>query len=218
MLVIKEESGNAVEIATQALKNNQIICFATETVYAIACDASSDIAVAKLYEIKKRDVKKPIAVFVKDLAMAKKILDFNSIEDKIAQNFMPGMITLILDKKTKATQKLSPKQRISVSPLLNNNENNLGLRIPNHQFCLKLLRNFDGVIAATSANISNQEDSSSFMQVKKYFDNKVDLIIDGGNCQHKMSSTVLRINGDQINILREGLITQNQIINSLWAK
>ena len=151
MLVIKEELENAAEIATRALKNNQIICFATETVYAIACDASSDIAVAKLYEIKKRDIKKPIAVFVKDLAMAKEFLDFNSIEDKIAQNFMPGMITLILNKKTNSEQELS------VSPLLNNNENNLGLRIPNHQFCLKLLRNFGGVIAATSANISNQE-------------------------------------------------------------
>jgi L-threonylcarbamoyladenylate synthase len=212
MLVIKEELENAAEIATRALKNNQIICFATETVYAIACDASSDIAVAKLYEIKKRDIKKPIAVFVKDLAMAKEFLDFNSIEDKIAQNFMPGMITLILNKKTNSEQELS------VSPLLNNNENNLGLRIPNHQFCLKLLRNFGGVIAATSANISNQEEASGFSQVKKYFDNKVDLIIDGGICRHKMSSTVLRVNGDQINVLREGLITQNQIINSLWVK
>jgi len=212
MLVIKEELENAAEIAAQALKNNQIICFATETVYAIACDASNDIAVEKLYEIKKRDIKKPIAVFVKDLAMAKEFLDFNSIENKIAQNFMPGMITLVLNKKTNLEQK------IPVSQLLNNNENTLGLRIPNHQFCLKLLRNFGGVIAATSANISSQKAASSFVQVKKYFDNKVDLIIDGGICQHKMSSTVLRINGDQINVLREGLITKNQIINSLWTK
>jgi L-threonylcarbamoyladenylate synthase len=209
MLTIKEQSANAAEIATRALKNNQVICFATETVYALACNASSDIAVAKLYEIKKRDIKKPIAVFVKDLATAKEFLNFNPTEDKIAQNFMPGMITLVLDKKA------SFEQKISVSSLLNNNENNLGLRIPNHQFCLKLLQTFDGIIAATSANISNQEDATNFVQAEKYFDNKIDLIIDGGVCQHKMSSTVLKINGDQIHILREGPITKNQIINLL---
>lgn len=205
MLVITEQSQNAAEIAAQALKNNQVICFATETVYALACDTTSDIAVARLYEIKKRNPKKPIAVFIKDLKTAEKFLNFNDIEKKIAQNFMPGMITLILDKKPNSL----------VSPLLNNNENTLGLRIPNHKFCLELLKNFDGVIAATSANISDQKEAIDYLQAVKYFKNKVDLIIDGGVCQHKMASTVLKINGDKIDILREGPITKNQIQNFL---
>ncbi len=209
MIIITEQSENAAEIAAQALKNNQIICFATETVYALACDASSDIAVAKLYKIKDRDIKKPIAIFVRDLSMARKFLKFNPIEDKIAENFIPGMITLVLDKKTNLDQE------ISVSPLLNNGDNSLGLRIPNHKFCLKLLAAFDGVIAATSANISNQESAINSLQVRKYFGDKIDLIIDGGICQYKISSTVLRVNDNQINILREGLITQNQINNLL---
>jgi L-threonylcarbamoyladenylate synthase len=205
MKVIKEQSANATKIAAQALKNNQIICFATETVYALACDASSDIAVARLYEIKKRDTKKPIAVFVKDLAAAQKLLSFNATEKKIAANFMPGMITLVLNKK----------DGTNISPLLNNNENSLGLRIPNHQFCLELLAAFDGTIAATSANISDQKEATSFLEAAEYFEDKIDLIIDGGICQHKIASTVLRCENNQINILRQGLITKNQINNLL---
>jgi L-threonylcarbamoyladenylate synthase len=209
MLIISQHSDNAAENAAKALRNNQIICFATETVYALACNASSDIAVANLYKIKERDTKKPIAVFAKDLTTAQKFLNFNPVENKIAQSFMPGMITLILDKKT------TSDQEILVSALLNNNESNLGLRIPNHQFCSKLLTTFDGIIAATSANISHQESATDAAQVKKYFENKIDLIIDGGVCQRKMPSTVLKVNGDQINIIREGPITQDQINNSL---
>ncbi len=205
MLVIKEKSKNAAEIAASALKNHQVICFATETVYALACDASSDLAVARLYEIKKRDAKKPIAVFIKDLETAKKFLNFNALESKITQNFMPGMITLILEKKPNS----------SVSPLLNNNQNTLGLRIPNHKFCLELLANFDGIIAATSANISDQKEATNYSQAANYFENKIDLIIDGGDCQHKMASTVLRVIDDQIEILRQGPITKNQLNNLL---
>ncbi len=205
MKIIKEDSPNAPQIAAEALRNNQIICFATETVYALACNASSDQAVLGLYQTKKRDPKKPIAVFAKDLLVAQKFLNFNQIERKIAEHFMPGMITLVLDKNNNQ----------NISPLLNNNENSLGLRIPNHQFCLKLLSAFDGIIAATSANISDKEAATNFLEAKQYFEDKIDLIIDGGICQHKVASTVLRVRESQINILRQGLITKDQINNSL---
>ena len=188
MKIITQQLTNAAEIASGALKNNQVICFATETVYALACNASSDIAVARLYEIKKRNLKKPIAVFARDLELAEKFLNFNDIEKKIAKNFMPGMITLVLNKKADS----------NISPLLNNNENSLGLRIPNHQFSLKLLATFNGAIAATSANISDQKEATSFLEAEEYFKDKIDLIIDGGVCQHKIASTVLRVDDNQI--------------------
>jgi L-threonylcarbamoyladenylate synthase len=219
MLVIKETLDNAAEIGAEALKNNQVICFATETVYALACDATSDVAVKRLYKIKQRDMKKPIAVFVKNLEAAKEFLNFNEIENKIAENFMPGMITLILNKKIIPNQNIKYRQNIKdgvlISSFLNKNENTLGLRIPDHKFCLELLKNFNGVIAATSANISKEAAAIDFEQVKQYFSDKIDLIIDGGICKNKLSSTVLKVDDDQINILRQGLITKSQILNSL---
>lgn len=204
MKIVKQNDPGATKIAAEILKNDGIICFATETVYALACNGSSDIAVAKLYKVKQRDLKKPVAVFVKNLATAKKFFHFNKIEEAIAKKFMPGMITMVLKKKTTA------KQKIKVSLLLNNNDQNLALRIPDHQFCLELLNEFDGIIAATSANLSNQPAAVDFTQSLQYFQNKIDLIIDGGVCVHKIASTVLKV-GDGIKIIRPGVITKNQL-------
>ena len=205
MLIIKESSKNAIATVAKILRDNGVVCFATETVYGLACNANSDLAVEKLYRIKERDLQKPVAVFVKDLIVAKRFLKFNSLENKIAQNFMPGMITLVLEKK------ITNNQQIFVSPLLNNGNSSLGLRIPNHQFCLKLLNTFDGIIAVTSANISNCKSATSLKDVTKYFQDKVDLIVDGGVCEYKIASTVLKVENNQINILREGLINKELI-------
>jgi len=206
MLIIKESNKNSIANVIKTLKNDGVVCFATETVYALACNASSNLAVEKLYRIKERDLKKPIAVFVKDLIVAKKFLKFNSLENKIAKNFMPGMITLVLEKKMTDSQ-------LFVSPLLNKGDNSLGLRIPNHQFCLELLNAFDDIIAVTSANISNQEAITNPDNVIKYFHDKIDLVVDGGVCEYKIASTVLSIQNNQINILREGLISKDLIKN-----
>lgn len=203
--ILKESDKSAVKVASEVLKNDGIICFATETVYAIACNGASDLAVKKIYKIKKRDENKPIAVFVSDIKTAKEFLEFNELEEKIAKKLMPGMITMILKQKLKTDSKIKP------SKVLNDGKQDLGLRIPDHEFCLKLLSEFGGVIAATSANLSGEEPAIDFEMVKKYFSGLVDLIIDGGVCSHKIASTVLKIENDKIKIVREGLIDKNQL-------
>jgi L-threonylcarbamoyladenylate synthase len=203
--ILKESDESAIKVAIEILKNDGIICFATETVYAISCNASSDIAVAKLYQLKKREEDKPIAVFVSDIKTAKKFLEFNDLEEKISKKFMPGMITMILKQKPNQISKIKP------SLLLNKGKKNLGLRIPDHAFCLKLLSEFGGIIAASSANESFKDPAIDFASAKKYFAGKVDLIIDGGICSHKIASTILKIENDKIKIVREGLIGKNQL-------
>lgn len=200
MIIINEDNPAAVQIAVQKLKAGEIICFATETVYALACDATNDLAVGKLYQLKGRDAKKPIAVFAKDLAVAENFLQFSDVEKKLAQRLMPGAITLILQKRAS-----------SISKLLNNNSAELGLRIPDHKFSLNLLNAFDGIIAATSANITNEAAAINCAQVKNYFGEKIDLIIDGGTCLNKIASTVLKIDGKNAKILRPGAVLEQQI-------
>ncbi|MFT5703295.1 MAG: L-threonylcarbamoyladenylate synthase [Rickettsiales bacterium] len=205
-IILKESDPKALKMASEILKNDGIVCFATETVYAVACNAGSDLASKRLYEIKNRDPKKPIAVFVKNLTEVKRIFYLSKEEETIAKNFMPGMITLILKKK-----KIDKKM---ISSVLNNDDQNLGIRIPNHKFCLKLLNEFDGIIAATSANPSQKDPAINFFLATKYFMNKVDLIIDGGVCDHKIASTVLKVEGG-IQVIREGLVTKNQLEQSI---
>ncbi|MFT6106663.1 MAG: L-threonylcarbamoyladenylate synthase [Rickettsiales bacterium] len=205
MKKIKECDPQAATLVAKVLKNDGVVCFATETVYALTCNAVSDKAVAKLYAIKKRDPEKPISVFVKDIKMAEKFLHFNKIEKEISAKFMPGMITLVLKKKN------TDNLELRISPLLSKSEN-LGLRIPDHKFCLDLLNEFDGIIAATSANPSGKDSAINFNQAWDYFNGKVDLIIDGGICVHKIASTVLKVDGG-IKIIRSGSITKNQLEN-----
>jgi L-threonylcarbamoyladenylate synthase len=201
-MIIHQDNNDAHYIASRILKEGGVICFATETVYALACDAGSDVAVQKLYNLKKRNPIKPISVMVGDLEVARKFLEINPAEEKIANSFMPGSITLVLKKKDRATNKLL------ISEFLNSGKNTLGLRIPNHKFSLVLLREFGGIMAATSANISAKTPAISFSSALEYFDDNVDLIIDGGVCCDKIPSTVLKVDGpdNKINIIRNGKI------------
>jgi len=190
-----------IKKACKILNEGGVICFATETVYALACDATNDQAVAKLYAIKKRDKKKPIAIFAQNIEQAQEFLHFDPAEKALAQNFMPGALTLILQKKCDA---------VKISPFLNEDDKNIGLRIPNHQFSLALLENFNKPIAATSANLSSLPPAVNFEEAQKKFANKANLIIDGGECAHKIASTVVKID-DDLQILREGALPAKKL-------
>ncbi|MDA0902049.1 MAG: L-threonylcarbamoyladenylate synthase, partial [Proteobacteria bacterium] len=201
MLIINQDDKSAIAQALQTLNSSGIIAFPTETVYGLACDAKDDKAVQKLYDLKQRDAQKPIAVFAKNLTLAKKFFAFNQLEEQLAARFMPGGITLILKRKFPADQ------QYKISPLLNRNGEDIGLRIPDHPFCLKLLNEFgDGLIAATSANITEHKAAICAADVMNYFQDKIDLITDGGICKYSTASTVLCASNNKVEILREGLI------------
>jgi len=195
-----------IDKAVQILKNGGVISFATETVYALACDASNDKAIQRIYQLKNRSQNKPIAILVKNLSTAKKFLLINKIEEKIAKKFMPGPLTIIVKKKAAA----------NLSPLLNNGADEIGFRIPDDDFSLKLLKKFNGIIAATSANISDQNPAINNLEVENIFGKKIDLIIDGGTCKDKVASTVIMVTKNhQIKIIRKGLIKKQQLENEI---
>lgn len=197
MQVINEKDPKAIELACEFLRQGKIISFATDTVYGIAADASNFKAVEKLYKLKNRDDKKPIAIFLKDLAAAKKIFLFDEISEKIAQNFLPGKLTLVLETKSKTASGLA-------SNLNKNQDNFLGFRIVDNFFITNLFKNFDGILAVTSANLTNQNAAKSAAEVEKYFTD-LDLVIDGGICVFE-PSTVAKISNKKITILRQGPI------------
>ncbi len=199
MQIIKESDLNSVDLACDFLAAGKIIAFATDTVYGLAVDASNSNAVEALYKLKKRDEKKPIAIFVKDLEAAKKIFFFDEISTKLATKFLPGSLTLVLETKAEAVSGLA----------LNLNQNNnkfLGFRVIDNDFIQNLLKKFDGILAVTSANESSQKSARSAEEVEKYFKySQLDLLIDGGISKQETASTVVKITDGKVTILRQGL-------------
>ena len=201
MHIVNESEKNAVALACDFLRAGKIISFATDTIYALAVDASNVKAVEALYKIKNRDEKKPIAIFVKDLAAAEKIFFFDEIVEKIAEKNLPGSLTLVLKTKFQNSDKIAPN-------LNQGGDGFLGFRIPDHTFTKKLLAEFDGILAATSANFSAQKPALSAAEVEKYFaDSDLDLLVDGGKSAQQIASTVAKISDKKITILRQGSLT-----------
>ncbi len=195
--IVDDEIDEVVNI----IKNDGIIVFPTETVYGIGGNALSCNVVNKIYDIKKRPRQKALTIMVKNMQEIKKYAYItNEIEEKIIKNFMPGPITLILKKKEN-----------SMLDLVTSDNSTIGIRIPNNVIIEKILNKCEVPIAAPSANISGEPSSINLESIIKDFDGKVDALIDGGECKEKISSTIVRVDNGEIKILREGVITLNDI-------
>lgn len=185
-------------LANNSLRAGKIISFATDTVYGLAVDASNFNAVEDLYKIKNREKNKPIAIFLKNLEEAKKLFYFDEAAERISKKFLPGSLTLVLKTRPKAASLLA-------SNLNQNNDGFLGFRILDQKFTQDLLEKFGGIIAVTSANPAGKKPSINSSEVKKYFGD-IDLVIDGGTCEKKIASTVVKIFNNKIEILRQGSV------------
>ncbi len=181
------------------LENDGVIITETDTVPAIICNALSENAVKKIYTIKQREAKKPLAIFCSDIKMARSYLHFDKINQAVIKHYCPGPITLIFEKKAGA----------GLAPSLNLNNNTIGLRIPNHKFLLELLKKTKQPLAATSANISNVTLNPT--NIKQTFDGLVEFIGLDETKEIYMASSVFAIKGTKIELLRSGPISKQSI-------
>ncbi len=196
MLKIKESDPAALNLACEALHAGKIISFATDTVYGLAVDACNFKAVEALFALKKRDPKKPVAIFLKDLDAAKKIFYFDKVAEKIAEKFFTDSLTLILEVKPQAASSLASNLNL-------NDEKFLGFRIVNHNFVKNLLDKFGGILAVTSANPSEKKAATSAAEVEEYFANtNLDLLVDGSKSKNQTASTVIKILDGKPQVLR----------------
>ena len=203
MLVIKENNEKSLDLVISSLKSGNLVCFPTETVYALACDATNPNAIEKIYNLKRRDKSKPIAVFFKNLQTASNYLEIpkegeiSGIDiNYIVNNMMPGPVTLVCGTKNNSDYKLA--ENIS-------NNGKLGFRIPDHKFCLDLLNLYDMPIAATSANISGEQSAITVEEILESIGSEVDIIIDGGKSLIGVPSTVIDVSEKPFKLLRGDL-------------
>lgn len=189
-----------IDTALDLLRHAGVVAIPTETVYGLAADASNPDAVKKIYHIKGRPASHPLIVHVDS---AKKLTEWAvNIPDTaytLAKHFWPGPLTFILSK----------------APWVNNvvtgGQNTIGLRCPNHPLTLTLLNQFDGGVAAPSANRFGHISPTKPEHVMAEFKTDVDLILDGGQCDVGIESTIVDLTGSELRILREGIISAKMI-------
>ncbi|GDX36108.1 threonylcarbamoyl-AMP synthase [Alphaproteobacteria bacterium] len=197
MLVINENTLESTKIACQFLREGKVIAIPTDTVYGLAVDATNSQAVNRLYQLKKRAIDKPIAIFLKDKNQIKKIFTDNNLLDKISEEYLPGKLTIV--------SKLRDNLQINLANNLNlNDQNYLGFRIVESFFVKKLFEQFNSVLAVSSANLSGQKVAISADEIIDNFDD-VDLVI-SGKILDNQASTVIKIEGDNYSIIRQGQI------------
>ena len=178
------------------LDNDGIIVFPTDTVYGIGCNCFSTKAIKKIFIYKNRPNNKPINVLTnnyrKILSVAKEI---KPKEKELINKYMPGALTIILKKNE------------AVPSLLTANLDTVGVRIPSNSIALKILESINYPLATTSANISGEESGIKLADFEVNFADKVDAIIDGGESELKVASTIVQVDDkDNVKILRQGTL------------
>ena len=168
---------------------DEIIVFQTDTVYGVGCLINSKIGVKKIYEIKKREKKNPLAILCANINQVKTLVyDFESSE-RLAKNHWPGALTLIYKKKD------------IVGDFITSNKDTVGVRIPSDNIALNILEKF-GPMAVTSLNISSEPAILNYEDVLK-FNSEVDYIIEGTDLS-SISSTVYDVVNKKV--LRQGTV------------
>lgn len=193
-------SSDAIQEAARLLQENEVVAFPTETVYGLGGNAYSDEAIEKIFHAKGRPSDNPLIVHIYS---KKQLLDIAQHVPKIAEplidSFWPGPLTIIFPK----TEAVSEKATAGLSTV--------AVRMPDHPVALALLEKADIPIAAPSANRSGKPSPTTAQHVLEDLRDKIAGVVDGGKTDVGVESTVIDVTGPQIEILRPGGITREQI-------
>lgn len=189
-----------IHAAVAALRRGEVIGLPTETVYGLAADATQVDAVRRIFALKGRPADHPLIVHV---AGAEALETWTSapspLAKRLADAFWPGPLTLILPRSAR------------VPDVVTGGQDTVGLRCPDHPVALALLREFGGGLAAPSANRFGRISPTSAAHVRAEFPSGVDIVLDGGDCEVGIESTILDLSSDTPRILRPGRISAGQI-------
>jgi L-threonylcarbamoyladenylate synthase len=189
-----------IEAAARALRQGKLVAFPTETVYGLGADAENPQAVGRVFAVKGRPVNHPLIVH---LAHADDLERWAArvpeSARKLAAAFWPGPLTLLLPRSGRVPLETT------------GGLDSVGLRVPAHPVALELLRAFGGGVAAPSANRFGRVSPTRVEHVATDLGDDVDVLLDGGECEVGVESTILDVTGDVPVLLRPGAITIEQI-------
>ncbi|MCB0751821.1 MAG: threonylcarbamoyl-AMP synthase, partial [Ignavibacteriae bacterium] len=195
-----EATTENINSAVQVLKDGGLVAFPTETVYGIGANGFDPIAVAKIFEVKKRPAFNPLILHISSIEMLDKVAEYSNSKIKfLIDKFWPGPLTLIL-----------PKKEI-VPYIVTSGLETVAVRMPNNKVALELISKLGKPIAAPSANSFSRLSPTKAEHVVNQLGENIDIILDGGNCQVGVESTIIEILEDKQLILRPGGIPTEEI-------
>jgi L-threonylcarbamoyladenylate synthase len=185
----------AVRRATELLRAGEVVALPTETVYGLAANALDEKAVAKIFQIKGRPANNPIIVHIASVEMAKRcVTAWPNPAEKLAWAFWPGPLTLVLPCAKE------------IPGMVTADGKTVGVRWPGHPFIQAVIRECGFPLAAPSANLSGRVSPTNAEHVRKQLGDKISLIVDGGQSQVGIESTVLDLTMSPPQVLRPGMI------------
>jgi len=187
------------------LKAGGLVVYPTDTLYGLGADPFNDSAVKKVFLTKNRPFDMPLSIAVSDVRMLESVAVVNDSARRLIAKFLPGPLTILLTKKP------------SVSDLLSSGDNQIGIRIPAHPLALKLIKKV-GPITSTSANLHSKPDPTTIDMAKKDLGSSVDLYIDCGKTKHQLGSTIVDVSEGDVEIVRAGVISKEEIVHALSGR
>ncbi|HKY00574.1 MAG TPA: L-threonylcarbamoyladenylate synthase, partial [Steroidobacteraceae bacterium] len=189
-----------IEEAVALLNAGELVAFPTETVYGLGADASNPAAVARIFAAKGRPTTHPLIVHLSGFAAARDwASELPGAAARLAEAFWPGPLTLVLPKSAR------------VSAAVTGGQSSVALRAPAHPVARALLAAFGRGIAAPSANRYGRISPTRAADVREELGTSVALVLDGGDCEVGLESTIVACLGGRVTLLRPGSVSRSQI-------
>lgn len=193
-----------IDVIIELLKNDSfVMAVPTDTVYGLVCNANDENAVKKIYSIKKREKNKPLSLFLKNTNELKKYVDceLTSNIKKILDTYWPGKLTVIFKKKKK------------LYDYITSGKDTIAIRIPHKKLLQEILNKIDFPLAQTSCNLSHEKEYSSAKEIYEKIGDEIDLIVDNIENITNVPSTIIFVDNDKINLIREGDIKLSEYLD-----
>lgn len=194
----KEEQSKVVD----RLSKGDVIAFPTDTVFGIGCVFDDEDALRRLKEAKIRPDEKPIPMMVSSLKQIEQVAIVNEKAKKLIKALMPGAFTIVVNKKE------------DIPSYVTNGLNTIAIRMPDDAFVLSLMNDLNKPMLVSSANISAQKSCKSSDDVLEQLDGRMNGIVIG-EAKSEIASTIVDVTGNDIKILREGILKEEMIFKIL---
>jgi L-threonylcarbamoyladenylate synthase len=189
-----------IETAVQALRDGELVAFPTETVYGLGANAQNPAAVRKIFEAKGRPTTHPVIVHLDSPRFLHRwVREVPETATKLAERFWPGPLTMVMPRAA------------NVHDIVTGGQDTVAIRVPSHPMAQQLLTAFGGGIAAPSANRYGKLSPTRAEHVREELGDALKVILDGGECQIGLESTIVSFDGQNVRLLRPGGVTAAQI-------
>jgi L-threonylcarbamoyladenylate synthase len=196
-----------IKQAAEILARGQVVGMPTETVYGLAARIDLPAGIEAIFKTKERPFFDPLIVHVSDLKQVEEITSsFSPLARALAEKFWPGPLTMVLPKSS------------SLNSMITSGLESVGVRMPSHPVALELIRTVGVPLAAPSANRFGKTSPTSAAHVRQEFQKENVFVLEGGESEIGIESTVLLVKGSQLSILRKGHVLKSDIETYLLAK